>query len=54
VRHPGTALEHIARAFRQLPIPVIGRIQNGAFIFDLRTLEDEAAFVDQLPGLNPK
>jgi L-seryl-tRNA(Ser) seleniumtransferase len=53
-RHPGTALERIARAFRQLPIPVIGRIQNGALIFDLRTLEDEAAFVDQLPGLNPK
>jgi len=52
-RHPGTALDRIARAFRQLPIPVIGRIQNGALIFDLRTLEDEAAFVDQLSGLNP-
>jgi L-seryl-tRNA(Ser) seleniumtransferase len=52
-RHPGTALERVARAFRQLPIPVIGRIQNGALILDLRTLEDEAAFVDQLFGLNP-
>jgi L-seryl-tRNA(Ser) seleniumtransferase len=46
--------ERIARAFRQLPIPVIGRIQNGAFILDLRTLEDEAAFIDQLPALNAK
>ena len=40
-RHPGAALDRIARAFRQLPIPVIGRIQNGALILDLRTLEDE-------------
>jgi L-seryl-tRNA(Ser) seleniumtransferase len=53
-RHPGTALERIVRAFRQLPIPVIGRIHNGALILDLRTLEDEAAFVDQLPRLNAK
>jgi L-seryl-tRNA(Ser) seleniumtransferase len=53
-RHPGTTLERVARAFRQLPIPVIGRIQSGALILDLRTLEDEAAFVDQLPALNPK
>jgi L-seryl-tRNA(Ser) seleniumtransferase len=44
----------VARAFRQLPIPVIGRIQNGAFILDLRTLADEAAFLDQLPALNLK
>ena len=44
----------VARAFRELPIPVIGRIQNGALILDLRTLEDEAAFVDQLPALNAK
>jgi L-seryl-tRNA(Ser) seleniumtransferase len=53
-RHPGTALERIARAFRRLPVPVIGRIRNGALILDLRTLEDEAAFVDQLPALSPK
>ncbi len=46
------ALERIARAFRELPIPVLGRIQSGALIFDLRCLEDEAAFVDQLRSLN--
>jgi L-seryl-tRNA(Ser) seleniumtransferase len=46
--------DRVARAFRQLPIPVIGRIQNGALILDLRTLDDEAAFIDQLPALNAK
>lgn len=51
-RGSGAALERIARAFRELPIPVIGRIQGGALIFDLRCLEDEAAFVDQLCALN--
>ena len=43
---PGTA--RIAAAFRNLPIPVIGRIQDGAFILDLRCLENERAFLDQL------
>ena len=51
-RGSGKALEHIARAFRELPIPVIGRVQDGAFILDLRCLEDEAAFADQLSGLS--
>ena len=51
-RGSGTALERIARAFRELPEPVIGRIQDGALIFDLRCLEDEGAFVDQLRELN--
>ena len=36
--------------FRALPIPVIGRLQDGAFILDLRGLEpaDEARFAAQL------
>jgi L-seryl-tRNA(Ser) seleniumtransferase len=46
---PGTA--KLAAAFRALPIPVIGRLQEGALILDLRTLEDEAAFVAQLESL---
>ncbi len=50
-RSSGTALARIARAFRALPIPVIGRIQSDALIFDLRCLEDEAGFVRQLPSL---
>ena len=39
---PGS--ERLAAAFRALPIPVVGRIQEGAFILDLRCLEDEARF----------
>lgn len=46
------ALDRMARAFRQLPVPVIGRIQDGAFICDLRCLEDEAGFAGQLPALS--
>jgi L-seryl-tRNA(Ser) seleniumtransferase len=48
----GAAVTRLARAFRELPIPVIGRIQDGALIFDLRCLEAEEAFIDQLPVLN--
>jgi L-seryl-tRNA(Ser) seleniumtransferase len=51
-RGSGVALERIARAFRELPVPVLGRIQGGALIFDLRCLEDEAAFVEQLRSRN--
>ena len=40
-----------AQAFRCLPIPVIGRIQKGAFILDLRCLDDETAFAQQLQRL---
>jgi L-seryl-tRNA(Ser) seleniumtransferase len=46
---PGTA--KTAAAFRGLPIPVIGRLQDGAFILDLRCLEDETAFAHQLGKL---
>ena len=51
-RGSGTMLEHIAGAFRKLPVPVIGRVQDGAFILDFRCLEDEAVFADQLADLN--
>ncbi len=44
----GRALEQLARAMRALPVPVIGRIADHALLFDLRTLDDEAAFVAQL------
>jgi L-seryl-tRNA(Ser) seleniumtransferase len=45
-------LDRLADAFRRLPIPVIGRISAGALFFDLRTLNDEAAFVAQLDRLD--
>ena len=48
----GTALKTVAEAFRALPVPVIGRIQDDAFILDLRCLEDEDGFVAQLSSLD--
>ena len=48
----GRALERIARAFRHLPVPVVGRIEDGAFVMDLRCLDDEAGFTSQLQALN--
>jgi L-seryl-tRNA(Ser) seleniumtransferase len=50
-RGSGAALERLAGSFRNLPVPVIGRLQDGALILDFRCLEDEAAFVAQLPNL---
>ena len=44
----GTALEALVKAMREKTIPVIGRIADGALIFDMRTLDDEAAFAAQL------
>jgi L-seryl-tRNA(Ser) seleniumtransferase len=50
-RGEGTALKRLAAAFRALPIPVIGTISDGALKFDLRCLENEREFVDQLAQL---
>ena len=50
-RGAGTALKKLADAFRNLPRPVIGRLEEGALLFDLRCLEDEALFVAQLKVL---
>lgn len=47
----GSAVEGLAAAFRGVPVPVIGRIAQGALIFDLRCLEDEALFATQLTSL---
>ena len=47
----GRALAGLAKSFRQLPIPVIGRLHDGALLFDLRCLEDEAGFIGQLDRL---
>jgi len=50
-RGAGTALNRVAKAFRDLPVPVIGRVHDGAFILDFRCLDDEAAFAAQLSKL---
>jgi L-seryl-tRNA(Ser) seleniumtransferase len=47
----GRRLEALSIAFRSLAVPVIGHIKDGALILDLRCLEDEAAFLDQLASL---
>lgn len=49
----GRGLDRLADGFRRLPIPVIGRIQDGTLLFDLRTLDDEPAFVAQLAEFRP-
>jgi len=46
---PGSA--SLAARLRALPVPVIGRLQDGALVLDLRCLENEAAFVAQLEKL---
>ncbi|HMM77287.1 MAG TPA: L-seryl-tRNA(Sec) selenium transferase [Gammaproteobacteria bacterium] len=50
----GQAPARLARAFRALPVPVIGRVADGALLLDLRCLEDEAGFVRQLERLRPR
>ncbi len=44
----GGAVDALARDLRRLPIPVIGRIEAGRLVLDLRCLEDEAGFLAQL------
>ena len=44
-----TTLNHWRTQLRQLPKPVIGRVQDGFLLLDVRTLEDETGFIDQLP-----
>ena len=48
-------LNRIEQALRALPKPVIGRIENGALLLDLRCLEaaEEAGFATQLATLIP-
>ena len=51
-RRRGGTVEEIAAAFRRLPVPVIGRIQDDTFILDVRCLDDESAFLSQLSQLD--
>ncbi|MDD3519518.1 MAG: L-seryl-tRNA(Sec) selenium transferase, partial [Chromatiales bacterium] len=50
-RGAGTALKRIERSLRDLPVPVIGRISDGALWLDLRCLEDEAGLLAQISEL---
>ena len=51
-RQRNALASRIAAAFRALPLPVIGRVHDGAFIMDLRCLEHEDEFLEQLRHLN--
>ena len=42
----------IARAFRELPVPVLGRVHDGAFLLDLRCLDREDEFAAQLARID--
>ena len=44
----GSRLEALAARWRQLPVPVIGRIYDGRLWLDLRCLEDEYRFMEML------
>jgi len=50
----GRFLKMIETSFRGLPMPVVGRVSDGAFRLDLRCLEDEPGFVAQLSELKVK
>jgi L-seryl-tRNA(Ser) seleniumtransferase len=46
--------DKLSLAFRALPVPVIGRIKDGAFVLDLRCLDHEDEFIAQLASLKIK
>ncbi len=50
-RGAGRALAALARALRELPVPVVGRIEDQRLLLDLRCLENEAVFLANLGKL---
>ena len=51
-RGTGRLLAALSDALRRLPVPVIGRIEDGRVILDLRCLNDEAAFTENLASFD--
>lgn len=41
-------LKKLSKAFRELPVPILGRVSGGSFVLDLRCLETEDIFIKQL------
>ncbi|MDY0883672.1 L-seryl-tRNA(Sec) selenium transferase [Dongia soli] len=52
VPHAGDRLGHLVAALRRLPVPVIGRVADGALLLDLRCLEEEAGFLASWEALS--
>jgi L-seryl-tRNA(Ser) seleniumtransferase len=51
-RGGGRHLTAIAAALRALPVPVVGRVENGTLLLDLRCLEDVDGFIANLATLH--
>jgi L-seryl-tRNA(Ser) seleniumtransferase len=50
----GRALARLAKTLRDLPVAVIGRVADGALVLDLRCLDDEAGFVENLRAIDKR
>lgn len=51
-RGAGRALSTLSGRLRELPTPIIGRVENDALVLDLRCLENEEAFRADLAALS--
>ena len=51
-RNSNKLLQSISKKFRELPIPVIGRLSKKSLIFDCRCLEDTTLIIKQLEKIN--
>jgi len=51
-RGGGRIVNAVAAALRALPMPVVGRVESGALVLDLRCLEDIEGFVGNLATLH--
>jgi L-seryl-tRNA(Ser) seleniumtransferase len=51
-REASARVEELARSFRALPLPVVGRVHDGVLYFDLRCLDDEDLLLKQFAHLS--
>jgi len=48
----GRALNELSAALRRLPMPVVGHVADKRLVLDLRCLDDEAGFLNNIAGLD--